>query len=61
MKPWQMWLCGAFIVVAVVAVAVGGSTFILIPALACTAMMGAMVWMMLRMGSGSSSGRGPEQ
>ena len=53
MKPWHMWLCGAFIAVAIVVVAVGGSALILIPALACMGMMGAM----MRMGSGS----GPEQ
>jgi hypothetical protein len=57
MKPWQMWICGAVIALAVVVVAVGGSAFILIPALGCMAMMGAMMWMMMRMGGG---GRGPE-
>jgi hypothetical protein len=54
-----MWICGALIAVAVLVVAVGGSAWILIPALGCMAMMGTMMWMMMRMGSGN--GRGPRQ
>jgi hypothetical protein len=59
MKTSHMWICGAFIGIAVVVVALGGSAWILIPALGCMAMMGAMMWMMMRMGSGN--GRGPQQ
>jgi hypothetical protein len=49
----MMWGCVAVAgVVAILAVARLGSAALLF-ALPCIAMMGAMVWMMVRMGSGS--------
>ena len=56
MKPWHMLACAAFVVAGVVLVAVGADAFVLVPALACAAMMGAMMWMMMRGGGG---GGGP--
>jgi hypothetical protein len=50
-KSWHMLVCGALIVVGIVLVATGGGALALLPALACAAMMGAMVWMMVRGGS----------
>jgi hypothetical protein len=50
MKPWHMLLCLAFVVAGVVLVAVGASAFAFLPILGCAAMMGAMVWMMMRSG-----------
>jgi hypothetical protein len=49
----MMWLCvaAAAIVVVLVAVGVTGAWFLL-AAIPCALMMGAMVWMMIRMGSG---------
>ena len=43
----MMWMCVLMMVFAVVVVAAGGTAFILAP-LACLAMMGMMVWMMVR-------------
>jgi hypothetical protein len=48
MKSQHMWICGALVAVALVIVAFGGSAYVLIPALGCMAMMGAMMWMMMR-------------
>jgi hypothetical protein len=59
MKSQHMWICGALVAVALAVVAFGGSAAILIPALGCALMMGGMMWMMMRMGSGRD--RGPEQ
>ena len=42
----HMWICGAMIVVALVAVAVTGNAFVLLPALGCLVMMAMMMWMM---------------
>jgi hypothetical protein len=55
MKSWHMLVCGALIVVGVVLVATGAGALVLLPALACAAMIGMMAWMMIRAGGG---GRG---
>lgn len=52
MKPWHMLICAALVVAGIVLVAVGADAFVLVPALACAAMMGAMMWMMRGGGSG---------
>lgn len=51
MKSSHMLLCGGLAAGAVVLVAVGADALALVPMLACGAMMGAMMWMMMR-GSG---------
>lgn len=51
MKTWHMLLCVGLVVLAVV-VAISGNAALLIPAIACALMMGAMMWMMR--GSGGS-------
>jgi hypothetical protein len=55
MKSWHMLVCGALIVAGVVLVATGAGALVLLPALACAAMIGMMAWMMIRAGGG---GRG---
>ena len=52
----HMWICGAMIAVAVIAVALTGNAALLLPAVACVLMMGAMMWMMMR-GMGGDSGK----
>jgi len=49
MKPSHMMLCAVLVVagVALLATGVGGGAFLL---LGCMAMMGAMMWMMMRPG-----------
>jgi hypothetical protein len=43
-----MWICVALTVVVVVAIAAGAAgSWLLLPLVACTAMMGMMVWMMV--------------
>jgi hypothetical protein len=50
-----MWVCVALIVAALVALAVGISgTWIILPLIACTAMMGMMMWMMMGIGHGGN-------
>ena len=54
----HMTLCVGLIVLGVVLVAAGASgTFLLVPLLACVAMMGMMVWMMM---GGAGHGRGDD-
>jgi hypothetical protein len=49
-----MWACVVLTALALVAVAIGiTGSWTLIFALPCVLMMGAMVWMMLRMAGGS--------
>lgn len=44
-----MWICVGLIGVAVVALAVGLSgSWIILPLIGCVAMMGMMMWMMMR-------------
>ena len=50
MKTWHMLLCVGLVALAVV-LAISGNAALLIPAIACALMMGAMMWMMMR-GSG---------
>lgn len=52
MKSWHMLICLALIVAAIVLVASGAGAIVLIPAIGCALMMGAMVWMMTRSGGG---------
>lgn len=56
----HMWMCGAMIAFALVALVVSGNPVVLIPALGCLLMMGAMMFMMMRMtgGGGRSDGKG---
>ncbi len=44
----MMWLCGALMVLAVVLAVAGAGAFAFLAPLGCVAMMGAMVWMMVR-------------
>jgi hypothetical protein len=48
MKHWHMLACLGLIALAVVFVAAGAEALAFIPALGCAAMMGMMVWMMVR-------------
>jgi hypothetical protein len=48
MKAWHMFACLGLVALAVVLVAVGADALAFLPALGCAAMMGAMVWMMVR-------------
>jgi hypothetical protein len=51
-----MWLCGAMVAVALVAVVATGNAAFVLPAVGCVFMMGAMMWMMggvARRGGGS--------
>jgi hypothetical protein len=56
MKSWHMLLCLTFVVAGIVLVGAGAGAFAFLPVLGCAAMMGAMVWMMMRSG-GSGGGR----
>jgi hypothetical protein len=48
MKPWHMLVCGGLVAIGVVLAVAGASAFAFLPALGCAAMMGMMVWMMVR-------------
>lgn len=52
-------MCGAMIAFAVVVLVVSGNPIVLIPAFGCLLMMGAMMFMMVRMtgGGGRSDGK----
>ena len=50
MKAWHMLVCAGLIGVGVVLVVTGAGAVAVLPALGFTAMMGAMVWMMIRAG-----------
>jgi len=43
-----MLICASLLVVAVVLVAAGVSSYVFLPLVLCMAMMGAMMWMMMR-------------
>lgn len=48
MKHWHMLLCAAVVAVGVILAAAGAGALAFIPILGCVAMMGMMVWMMVR-------------
>ena len=48
MKPWHMMLCVGFVALGVVLAAAGAGALALIAPLGCAAMMGMMIWMMVR-------------
>jgi hypothetical protein len=51
----MVWICVALLALAVVLTAAGVSgAYLPLLALPCLLMMGAMVWMMVRMGGGSN-------
>ena len=52
----MMWGCMAIIALALILAAAGANAAILLPAVGCLAMMGAMMWMMGGMGRGSRGG-----
>ena len=58
MKSWHALVCGGLIAVAVVLVALGGTSIAVMPLIGCALMMGAMMWMMGRGGSGGSGSSG---
>ncbi|MDP1849647.1 MAG: hypothetical protein Q8K79_17810 [Solirubrobacteraceae bacterium] len=43
-----MLICVSLLIVAVVLVATGVGFYVFLPLVLCTAMMGAMMWMMMR-------------
>ena len=52
-----MAICAALVAVAVVLLAVGAGPLALIAPLACAAMMGAMIWIMVRAGGSHGGNR----
>lgn len=50
MKSSHMMVCGLLLVVAVVLVASGVGSFVFVPLVLCGAMMGGMMYMMMRPG-----------
>jgi hypothetical protein len=52
----MMWMCVAAVGLAIILAASGVVGFAALFAIPCLLMMGAMVWMMLRMGGGSHHG-----
>jgi hypothetical protein len=56
MKRWHVVACLVFIAAGIALVAAGAGAFAFLPVLGCAAMMGAMVWMMVR---SRGSGGGP--
>jgi hypothetical protein len=44
----MLWFCGALMVLAIVLVVAGAGAWAFLAPLGCVAMMGAMVWMMVR-------------
>ncbi len=46
----MMWFCGALMVLAIVLVVAGAGAWVFLAPLACVAMMGMMILMMVRMG-----------
>ena len=55
MKGWHIWACVALVTAGAILVATGAGAVAIIPVLGCAAMMGAMVWMMMR-GGGRGGG-----
>ncbi|MGH2899422.1 MAG: hypothetical protein ACRDMZ_12160 [Solirubrobacteraceae bacterium] len=50
MKSSHMMLCGVLLVVAVALVASGVGSYVFLPLVLCVAMMGGMVYMLMRPG-----------
>lgn len=50
MKGWHILACLGFVALGAILVASGAGAVAIVPALGCAAMMGAMVWMMMRGG-----------
>jgi hypothetical protein len=50
MKGWHVLVCGLLIEAGVVLVATGTGAAAVIPAAGCAAMMGMMMWTMMRSG-----------
>ena len=48
MKSSHMLICVSLLIVAVVLVATGVGFYVFLPLVLCMAMMGAMMWMMMR-------------
>lgn len=48
MKAWHMWACAALAAAAIVLVVTGAGALAFLAPLGCAAMMGMMVWMMVR-------------
>ena len=44
----HLWICAVLVGVGIVLVVAGASSLAFLPALGCAAMMGMMVWMMVR-------------
>ena len=58
MSAKHMWMCAACVAVVAVAVLIGaGAAGVALGAVMCGAMMGAMVWMMIRGTRGSGEHR----
>ena len=55
MNGRHLLICLALIAAAVALVGVGAGALVVVPAIACAAMMGAMIWMMVRAGGGRAS------
>lgn len=48
MKSSHMLICASLLLVAVVLVATGVGSYVILPLVLCMAMMGGMMWMMMR-------------
>lgn len=48
MKPSHMLICASLLIIAVVLVSTGVGSYVFLPLVLCMAMMGAMMWMMMR-------------
>ena len=57
MKPNHMIICAVLLVAGVILLATGAGAFAVLPILLCGAMMGGMMWMMMRP---RGSGRGDD-
>jgi hypothetical protein len=44
----HLWICAGLVGLGIVLVVAGAGSFAFLPALGCAAMMGMMVWMMVR-------------
>lgn len=50
MKSTHLMLCGALIVAGALLLSTGAGAYAVLPLLLCGAMMGGMMWMMMRSG-----------